>query len=180
LIKVNKMEKVVINSSSLVISSEGNGFYQKFVLNGGLWISFPGYSEITLVSGTPAQSVAQKFNGTNLSLHFLSSQDLVVCLLLPRVDASGIINLNSFTTYDENLPLALSSDRKSISLEGHLNFNILASDSYKLIKINEVIANNKNFSVVDDRVVMPYLLYSLIILLPFTLFSFLLSRETIS
>jgi len=179
-VQVEKMKEITIEAPSVTILRDGNGFYQKFIVEGDAWVRFPGYSEITLVSGTPAQSVSQPFNGSNLALHFLSpSNKFVICLLQPKVSAFGDIAFSSFYTFDESLPLSISSNGADVSLEGKMNFEVIASDNYKLIRINELSVTNKSVSYVDDRIIAPYLVFWAIATLPFLVFSILTKEESL-
>ncbi|MEM0219872.1 MAG: hypothetical protein QW314_03120 [Thermoproteota archaeon] len=177
-ISITNMKEITIEAPSVTILKEGNGFYQNFIIEGDVWIKFPGYSKITLFSGTPAQSVSQSFNGSNLALHFLSKGNrFIVCLFQPNVSATGNIVFSSFYTFDKSLPLLVSSDGNDVSLEGQMNFKITASDNYKLIKVTSLAVLNKNVFFVDDRILASYLIFWVIATLPFLVFSALIKEE---
>ncbi|RSN74942.1 hypothetical protein [Candidatus Methanodesulfokora washburnensis] len=167
-IRIKKMERISLEASTAAIMKEGNGFSQKFSVEGAIWIKFPGYSEILL------EPQNRSFNGSDIALNFVAPSGFVVQLLQPKVSASGNITFSSFYSFDRNLPLFMSSNGTDLSLEGNIDFEIIASGDYKLIRITGLRAENRKLNLVDDGIMLPYIIFWIIAVAPLLLFSILI------
>ncbi|RSN76942.1 hypothetical protein, partial [Candidatus Methanodesulfokora washburnensis] len=167
-IRIKKIERISLEASTATIMKEGDGFSQKFSVEGAIWIKFPGYSEILL------EPQNRSFNGSDIALNFVAPSGFVVQLLQPKVSASGNITFSSFYSFDRNLPLFMSSNGTDLSLEGNIDFEIIASDNYKLIRITGLRAEGRKLNLVDDRIMLPYILFWIIAVAPLLLFSILI------
>lgn len=168
-IQVKKMDRVLINCSRALISNEVGGFYQRFQIDGGLWVSFPGYCEIVLYSGTEAQQVIEEVNGTDLRLHLPYANKLDLSLLLPNLDIAGMVNFTSLHFLYSDVPSSLSATSGHTTLSGRIEFGIATSDNYKVASILNLSVRNDESIGVDDRIILPYLLFWALASLPLLL-----------
>lgn len=168
-IQVKRMDSILVNCSRALISNDVGGFYQRFQIDGDLWISFPGYCEISLYSGTEGQQVIYEVNGTDLRLHLPYANKLDLSLLLPNVDVAGIADFTSLHFLYNDAPLSLSATLGHAKLSGRIEFAIAVSDNYKLAGIVKLGVVNDEPIGVDDRIILPYLLFWALASLPFLL-----------